>query len=753
MGLPIAGHSSNNKVQFIEMISKIPFLLSYSGKGFYIPIQHTPHMRLLAFAILLFPSLLHSQCVFISEYIEGAGNDKCIEIYNGTGAPLDLAAGGYELQIYSNGSPTVSGTIALTGVIAAGDVHVICNTAAAMSGSADQLSGAVNFNGNDAVALANAGGILDVVGQIGVNPGTQWAGTTCTSGTQNGRLIRKPSFPCPANDGTTAFDPDTEWDCDLTTDDSDLGTHVVAGCGLNNLVVTANCNAGVGEANLSVSTFGAVSTQFTLTVTPDPGGLSGTYLYTALPLSLTGFTGDSLTGYDFTVSDVGGSCIDDSETDVRFDCPTADQLEFPVLGSGCIDTNDIFTLTVCATENSSGKTQTDFSSPITIAVAAGATGTLTGTLTQTPVNGCATFNLIYDTDETITFEATAVGLPLATSGSLTISEDCAGVVMKSGLINPCGNDSQNEFIAATTNSASTSVADIEIYSINQSSGVQPNVNYTWSASGTSIGGSTTQTCGTGLNCNRWLDINTPADATTINNLVALLNAQAGCVLFVAPTGPNFGTIPPNSSVIFFMGAGGNGGTIAPGFDGLGTNLKFDSYCSSAPIYVVFGEHNNPSVTLGFFANSASRTYQINTVGVQSSSVTYPNPTLEVEPEIVDNFSNYTTADSCTPPSLFGPTLLEAEYTESYSELLKPNSLVLFPNPATESITATLPFSGPKTIRQKVYSIDGKSTNIRIFELAEGKNQLKIELTDFPPAMYLLEIMTDTGAYRTTFIKH
>lgn len=710
-------------------------------------------MRLLAFAILLFPSLLHAQCVFISEYIEGAGNDKCIEIYNGTGAPLDLAVGGYEIQVFTNGSATASGTIALTGLIAPGDVHVICNPAATMMGIADQTSGTLNFNGNDAVALANAGGILDVVGQIGVNPGTEWTGTTCTSGTQNGRLIRKPGFPCPSNDGTTVFDPDTEWDCDLTTDASELGTHVVAGCGLNNLVITPACNAGVGGASLTFNTFGAVSTQFTLTVTPDPGGVSGTYLYTALPLSLTGFMGDSLTGYDFTVSDVGGSCLDDSETDVRFDCPTADQLAFPALGAGCIDTNDIFTLTVCATESSSGKTQTDFSTPITVSLAAGATGTLTGTLTQTPVNGCATFNFIYDTDETIAFEATAVGLPLSTSGTLTISEDCPGVVMKSALINPCGNDSQNEFITATTNSAPTSVANIEIYSINQSSGVQPNVNYTWSSTGTSIGGSTTQTCGTGLNCNRWLDINTPADATTINSLIALLNAQAGCALFVAPTGPNFGTIPPNSSVIFFMGAGGNGGTIPPGFDGLGTNMKFDSYCASAPIYAVFGEHNNPSVTLGFFANSASRTYQINTSGVQSSSVTYPDPTLLVEPEIVDNFSNYTTADSCTPPNLFGPTLLEAELAMMTSGLPQNERLLLYPNPARELITATLPFSGPKTIRQKIYSIDGKSTIIRTLELPEGNKELTIELSDLPPAMYLLEIMIDTGAYRTTFIKH
>ena len=34
--------------------------------------------------------------LFFSEYIEGSGNNKALEIYNGTGAAVDLAAGGYE---------------------------------------------------------------------------------------------------------------------------------------------------------------------------------------------------------------------------------------------------------------------------------------------------------------------------------------------------------------------------------------------------------------------------------------------------------------------------------------------------------------------------------------------------------------------------------------------------------------------------------------------------------------------------------
>ena len=41
--------------------------------------------------------------LFISEYVEGSSNNKAIELFNGTGAPVDLAAGGYQLQLYFNG--------------------------------------------------------------------------------------------------------------------------------------------------------------------------------------------------------------------------------------------------------------------------------------------------------------------------------------------------------------------------------------------------------------------------------------------------------------------------------------------------------------------------------------------------------------------------------------------------------------------------------------------------------------------------
>ena len=64
--------------------------------------------------------------VFFSEYIEGSSNNKALEIYNGTGATVDLVAGDYTVQMYFNGSTSAGLTIPLTGTaLADGDVYVV----------------------------------------------------------------------------------------------------------------------------------------------------------------------------------------------------------------------------------------------------------------------------------------------------------------------------------------------------------------------------------------------------------------------------------------------------------------------------------------------------------------------------------------------------------------------------------------------------------------------------------------------------
>ena len=168
--------------------------------------------------------------LFFSEYVEGTSNNKALEVYNGTGADVDLAAGGYNIQGFANGASTAGTTIALTGSIAAGDVKVIVNTSAGdtLLALADQTSGSVNFNGDDAVVLRKGTTVLDVIGQVGSDPGTMWGtGTTTTLD----HTLRRHADVCAGDpDGSDAFDPAAQWD-GLAVDTFDgLGAHT-AECG------------------------------------------------------------------------------------------------------------------------------------------------------------------------------------------------------------------------------------------------------------------------------------------------------------------------------------------------------------------------------------------------------------------------------------------------------------------------------------------------------------------------------------------
>ena len=76
---------------------------------------------------------------------------------------------------------------------------------------ADQLAPAVaNWNGDDAVVLRKAGAPLDVIGQIGVDPGAEW-GTGVTS-TSDNTIRRIATISAGDTDGTNPFDPAAEWE-------------------------------------------------------------------------------------------------------------------------------------------------------------------------------------------------------------------------------------------------------------------------------------------------------------------------------------------------------------------------------------------------------------------------------------------------------------------------------------------------------------------------------------------------------------
>jgi predicted extracellular nuclease len=74
---------------------------------------------------------------------------------------------------------------------------------------ADQIETGSWYNGDDAVVLTRGAEVVDVVGQVGVDPGSQWGGGL--DGTQNNTLRRK-SNVCLGSAGDNApFDPARQW--------------------------------------------------------------------------------------------------------------------------------------------------------------------------------------------------------------------------------------------------------------------------------------------------------------------------------------------------------------------------------------------------------------------------------------------------------------------------------------------------------------------------------------------------------------
>lgn len=152
--------------------------------------------KLLLFATVLLSFASFAQTdLIISEYIDGSGNDKAIEIYNPTAETIDLSK--YVLVRFSNGEAypanlnpksTSGGYLELIGSLAPGECHVIVNgqtedndfspaCSPELQALADQLDNdypaPTYMNGNDAIGLLKSDDGLtftsiDIFGEIGL---------------------------------------------------------------------------------------------------------------------------------------------------------------------------------------------------------------------------------------------------------------------------------------------------------------------------------------------------------------------------------------------------------------------------------------------------------------------------------------------------------------------------------------------------------------------------------------------------------
>jgi predicted extracellular nuclease len=223
-------------------------------------------MKKLLLSVFALASYLtvNAQCteLFISEYVEGSGNDKALEIYNPTNASINLS--GYRLERFSNGGTTSSagGVLNLSGTIAAHDVFVVTNgqttgsptspaCSPALQAMADQLDGVypapTYMNGNDAIVLFNGSSMIDIFGKIGEDPGQSWSDVfpyTDAAGawwTKDHTLQRKASIQQGVTTSPTAFNVTVEWDSLPKDTWTGLGTH------------TCSCPTGINEIDNTVS--------------------------------------------------------------------------------------------------------------------------------------------------------------------------------------------------------------------------------------------------------------------------------------------------------------------------------------------------------------------------------------------------------------------------------------------------------------------------------------------------------------------
>ncbi|WP_418513470.1 endonuclease [Corallibacter sp.] len=151
--------------------------------------------------------------LFFSEYIEGSGTNKALEIANFTGSNItDLSA--YTLKISFNGNASWTNVYSFpsNAIINNEDVYVIANGSSTVCTSEyDDLNNSItSFNGNDAIGLFKNDVLIDILGDFSSDANY---GKDVT-------LVRKPTVSEP----TTTFNI-AEWDSFPQNDCTDLGDH------------------------------------------------------------------------------------------------------------------------------------------------------------------------------------------------------------------------------------------------------------------------------------------------------------------------------------------------------------------------------------------------------------------------------------------------------------------------------------------------------------------------------------------------
>lgn len=360
--------------------------------------------------------------LYFSMYGEGSSNNKFLEIYNGTGAPVDLS--NYSLSSCSNGCDTVNefdfpDTFTFTAgtMLADGDVYVIAHPSANQT-ILDAADATFTFlsNGNDAFALTLAGAtadaytIIDLLGDLSDVNGSGWDVAGVTNGTTNHTLTRKSTVcdPNPIELGSFGTDAaNSEWIVgDSDSGWGDLGSHTgcVSGPFLTITAPSDGAEFPSGTTNVDVT----IDVQNFVVGNPGAGidghihwmlnGVSQPMKYDTDPESITVTDGESYTVFMQLVDNSHTPIAPAVEATVTFAVLFPCDLQVGTITTTCdditSDPDDTYTTTI---EFTGGNTTT-------YTIDTGGVGTITGDDPSTMESGTITIsNVTENTDFVVTF--------------------------------------------------------------------------------------------------------------------------------------------------------------------------------------------------------------------------------------------------------------------------------------------------------------------------------------------------------------
>jgi len=222
-----------------------------------------------------------TKSIYFSEYVEGSGSNKALEIYNNTGHDINLddyaIGGSYNGSgIQNNLYYFPKGT-----VLKSGDVYVLANAGAdpaILAVTDDTLAYnaggyVMSFTGNDArvlIRILNNGSDwawIDAIGEPNNNPGNGWDVAGVAEATKDHTLLRKADVTIGTTDWPTSAGTDatnSQWIVKAKDDFSNLG-QPTGTQGINNIKLAnqvkiyPNPGNGIFKINLNNTMKGAIT--------------------------------------------------------------------------------------------------------------------------------------------------------------------------------------------------------------------------------------------------------------------------------------------------------------------------------------------------------------------------------------------------------------------------------------------------------------------------------------------------------------